>query len=202
MATVSASVTHDAPPLLTLTVTDLKNWAYCPRVPFYMTFLARRPTTFKMEAGRASHEHTTELEERRSLRAYGLREGERQYHVRLRSERLGLSGLLDMLIVTAEEAIPVEFKATGGVSQNHKVQLAAYALLVAEGWQRPVQRGYVYTIPSRRAHRVEITSELTETVTRMLTEARQSLVGEVKPPPTAMRQKCRDCEFRRYCADL
>lgn len=202
MATISASVTPDAPPLLTLTVTDLKNWAYCPRVVYYTTFLARRPTTFKMDDGRASHEHTTELEERRSLRAYGLRDGERRYHVHLKSERLGLSGLLDMEIVTADEAIPVEFKTTSGVSQNHKVQLAAYAALVAEAEPRPVRRGYIYLIPARRAQRVDVTPELTATVTRMLAEARQCLVGEIKPPPTDVRQRCRDCEFRRYCADL
>lgn len=202
MATISASVAPEAAPLLTLTVTDVKNWAYCQRVPYYTTFLARRPTTFKMEAGRASHEHTTELEERRSLRAYGLREGERQYHLRLRSERLGLSGLLDMAIVTAEEVIPVEFKSAQGMSQNHRVQLAAYALLVGERWPLPVQRGYVYTIPSRRAHQVVITAELTATVTEMLHELRGCLERESKPPPTAVRQRCRDCEFRRYCADV
>lgn len=202
MATASVNVTRDAPLLLTLTVTDLKNWAYCPRVVYYTTFLARRPTTFKMDDGRARHAHTTELEERRSLRAYGLREGERRYHVHLRSERLGLSGLLDMVIVTADEAIPVEFKTTGGVSQNHRVQLAAYAALVAEAGPRPVRRGYIYLIPARRAQRVDVTPEMTATVERMLAEARQCLIGETKPPPTEVRQRCRDCEFRRYCADL
>lgn len=202
MATASVNVTRDAPLLLTLTVTDLKNWAYCPRVVYYTTFLARRPTTFKMDDGRARHAHTTELEERRSLRAYGLREGERQYHLYLRSERLGLSGLLDMAIVTAEEVIPVEFKAARSVSYNHRVQLAAYALLVGERWPRPVQRGYVYTIPSRRAHQVAMTAELTGTVEAMLEEIRRCLETESKPPPTVARQRCRDCEFRRYCADV
>ncbi|MBM4463865.1 MAG: DUF911 domain-containing protein [Chloroflexi bacterium] len=60
---------------LVLTVSDVKQFAYCPRVVYFTYALPRRrPTTYKMKEGKIEHEHVAELEERRSLRAYGLAE--------------------------------------------------------------------------------------------------------------------------------
>lgn len=186
-----------------LTVTDLKNYIYCPRVPFYSTFLARRPTTFKMEAGRDRHEQVSELEERRSLRAYGVQEGEREFRVRLYSAELGVSGVLDMVIVRGDEAIPVEFKATTGtVGQNHLFQIGLYALLVEAQFGRPVRRGFIYLIPQKKAKEVAITDDLRRMVLNAVDELRTLLRIERKPEPTRYRACCVDCEFRRYCADL
>lgn len=79
---------------LLLEVTDLKQWRYCPRVVFYRYCLpAIRPVTYSMVAGIAQHIDAVALEERRSLRAYGLTEGERHFDVALTSPRLGLTGL-------------------------------------------------------------------------------------------------------------
>lgn len=198
-------VTHldDPPPKPVLTVTDVKNWVYCQRVPYYSTFLPRRPTTFKMDDGQGRHEEAVELEERRSLRPYGLVEGERVFRVRLFSERLGVSGLLDMAIIVAQEALPIEYKTTTGtVGQNHKLQLTLYGMLVEGQWGRPVQRGFIYLIPQRRACEVVITDELRQQVQQALADIRAMLISEAKPPATQVRQRCVDCEFRRYCPDI
>lgn len=198
MATASAPT-----PLETLTVTDIKNWAYCPRVPFYVRFVQHRPVTFKMDDGQGQHEHVSELEERRSLRAYRLGDGERVFHVHLFSERLGLSGLVDMVIVRAHEVIPVEFKTTtGGVGQNHMLQLTAYGMLAEERWGQPAERGFVYLVPQKQARQVALSGEMRQTVLAMLQDIRWSLDHESKPPPTPRRSRCADCEYRRYCPDL
>jgi len=186
-----------------VTVTDVKNYVYCGRVPFYTTFLPQRPTTVKMEAGREGHAHTVELEERRSLRAYRLKRGEREFRVRLFSERLGLSGLLDMAILLPDEVIAVEFKDMAGwLGLNHKYQLTAYGLLVEEHWNRPARRGFVYMIPQKKAHEVKITAEMRQAVLQVLVDLRKIIREELKPPPTRWRARCTDCEFRRYCPDI
>ena len=186
-----------------LTVTDVKNFVYCPRVVYFTYCLPQRPLTYKMEEGKLEHGRTEELEERRSLRAYGLTEGQREFKVHLASERLGLSGLLDMAIVTAQEAIPVEFKNTSGpLGLNHKYQLVAYALLVEEKWGRPVRRGFVYRIPLKRSQELPITPNGRRFVLRLLAQIRRLIVTETMPPHTTRRGRCRDCEFRRFCNDV
>jgi len=106
-----------------LTVSDVKQYPYCPRIVYYTYLLPlrARPITYKMAEGKLEHERTTELEERRSLRAYGLAEGVRHFDVALSSQRLGMSGRLDMVIETPAEVIPVDFKnSEGKVGLNHK----------------------------------------------------------------------------------
>jgi len=83
MAETSTSSVEPRPTFL---VTDLKQFAYCPRVVYYSYCLPLiRPVTYKMEAGREAHLDEKGREERRSLRAYGLREGERSFNLWLGS---------------------------------------------------------------------------------------------------------------------
>ena len=47
---------------MTFTVTDLKQYEYCPRIVYYTYCLPLiRPTTFKMEAGVQAHETRARL---------------------------------------------------------------------------------------------------------------------------------------------
>ena len=59
-------------------VTDLKQWAHCPRIVYYRHVLPRvRPVTGLMREGQAHHREESAHEERRSLRPYGVAAGER-----------------------------------------------------------------------------------------------------------------------------
>lgn len=187
-----------------LTVTDMKNFLYCRRIPFHGYLLGvRRPQTFKMAEGKRAHEDVAALEARRSLRAYGLRAGERFFDVAVRSERLGLGGRLDMVVRTDQEVIPVDFKDSAGrVGLNHRYQLTAYALLAEEAYGRPVRRGFIYLIPLRRAVEVPIRPGMRRFVHLGLRAMRAMIASESMSPPTRHRGRCTDCEFRRYCNDI
>ncbi|MDO9066719.1 MAG: hypothetical protein Q7U96_06530, partial [Chloroflexota bacterium] len=74
-----------------LTVTDVKNYAYCPRVVYHHYFLAHRPVTGKMKEGTLDHARQHELEERRVLTWLGLAQAQRQLSVPIQSAALGLS---------------------------------------------------------------------------------------------------------------
>ncbi|MBI4332397.1 MAG: CRISPR-associated protein Cas4 [Chloroflexi bacterium] len=186
---------------MVLTVSDIKQFVYCRRVVYFTYNLPiRRPTTYKMEEGKLEHDHVASLEERRSLKAYGIGEGEREFNVSLFSPRLGLSGKLDMVIKSGGEVIPVDFKNSGGgVELNHKYQLTAYALLVEDRWNRPVRRGFIYLVPQKKAQEVAITPNMRLFVHRVLADAREMIETEAMPPATRQKQHCRDCEFRNFC---
>src|SRR5258708_1612052 len=151
-----------------LEVTDLKQYTYCPRIVFYRYCLPRvRPITYSMQEGIRSHEEEENREERRSLGNYGLTQGECAFHLALQSTRLGLTGRVDLTIATPSreapgaEAIVVEYKLSEQKAGSHfTLQLAAYALLLEEAWGLPVKRGYLYSIPLRKAESVAITQHL------------------------------------------
>ena len=191
-----------------LKVTDLKQFAYCPRIPYYHYCLPEvRPTTYKMDAGIRAQDRAEELERRRSLRAYGLTEGERHFNVSLASGQLGVSGQIDLVIkhtVNGEDRlIPVDYKLSRREPGRHfKLQLACYALLLEEVWQLPVEHGFLYLIPARKAVRVPVTTRLRNDVRRQLAEIRTLVLAERMPPvPARQRSRCVDCEFRRFCND-
>ena len=194
-----------------LEVTDLKQYAYCARIPFYRYCLpAIRPVTYGMQAGIESHREEQLREERRSLRAYGLASGERVFDLHFRSERLGLVGRLDMAIRLAPtgkteaepEALVVDYKLTSGKAGPHfQLQLAAYALLLEEAWSLPVQRTFLYSIPVRHAEEIVITPALRRKVPQAVQAIRTMVFAERLPVPPSNRARCVTCEFRRFCND-
>jgi len=81
------------------TVTDLKQYAYCPRIVFYTYCLPLiRPTTGKMDEGRLAHEEARDRERRRTLRIYGLEDARRHFDVWVASDQLGLTGRIDLVL--------------------------------------------------------------------------------------------------------
>ncbi|TMC17534.1 MAG: CRISPR-associated protein Cas4 [Chloroflexi bacterium] len=191
-------------------VTDLKQYTCCPRIVFYRYCLPTiRPLTFLMEEGIRRHEEEEDREERRSLRHYQLEEGERYFHVALQSERLGLTARIDLAIVTPSrtalgaEAIVVEYKDSEQKAGAHfKLQLAAYALLLEEAWNIPVKRGFIYSIPQRRAEAVVITPLLRKKVVQTVSHIRHLVQRQEMPDPTSAQGRCATCEFRRFCNDV
>ena len=187
-----------------LTATDLKQWAYCQRIPFYRYILPVRPApTYKMERGRHVQAAVETLERRRGFRAYNMATGARHFGVWLSSARLGLSGKLDLLIVTPDACFPVDFKDTeGGLRANHRMQLAAYALLAEQTFGRPVPQAFVFLVPEKRVVAVDLTDADCRRARDALTEMRHMIATEAMPPATTVRARCRVCEFRNFCGDV
>lgn len=185
------------------TVTDLKQYAFCPRVIFYERCLPHvRPRTYKMDAGQDAHEEEAGRAAQRTLAAYGLPAGERCFDVRLVSPRLRLSGKLDELVKTGDEWIPVDYKLAKAVGTNHRVQLAAYAALLEDVEGIPVRRGFIYLIPARKTVEVPMTAALREQLRAALEEVWTLVTREIMPPATSFRNSCPACEFRRFCNDV
>jgi len=195
---------------LTLEVTDLKQWRYCPRIVWYRYCLPDiRPITTQMRHGQANHDAEETREARRSLRSYGLSSGERHFDLRLSSEKLGVRGRLDLAIAVPDrssagtEAVVVEYKDSEARPGPHfKLQLATYALLLEEAWNLPVKLGWIYLIPLRQAERIPITAALRRQVHETVDTIQAAIAGEGMPAPPTNRAPCMGCEFRRFCNDV
>lgn len=188
-------------------VTDLKQWVYCPRILYYLLCLPDvRPTTFKMEAGTDAGKAEEGREERRSLRAYGLKEGRREFNVSLASARYGLRGQVDMVVWVerpgAEEVIPVDYKLSTIAGEHFQLQVAAYGLILEESSGLPARRGFLYEIPKRQAEKIVLNGKLRDKLLRSLDSMHRMLHTEWLPNPTENINKCLACEFRRFCNDV
>jgi CRISPR-associated exonuclease Cas4 len=187
-----------------LRVNDLKQFEYCPRIVFYNTVMpVERKVTVKMERGKQEELRLDALENRRTLRRYELDKGERRFHVGLESARLGLSGKLDLLIISPKGFFPVDFKYTRGrPRRNHAVQLAGYALLVEESFRARVETGFIYLAPVQQVVAVALTEQLKEQTKNRLDEMRRMIHEGMLPAATPVRARCEECEFRNFCGDV
>jgi CRISPR-associated exonuclease Cas4 len=194
----------NATKLLSLRVNDLKQFEYCSRIVFYNTVMPLdRKVTFKMKRGTEAEFQLDALEKRRSLRRYKLAGGERRFHVWLHSEKLGLSGKMDLMIVSKQGYFPVDFKYTRGRPyRNHISQLAGYAVLVEELYETTVETAFIYLAPVGELVAIKITPELKTEVSARLAMMRRMVKEEILPPPTQVRARCAECEFKNYCGDI
>lgn len=188
-------------------VTDLKQWVYCPRILYYQLCLPEvRPITYKMEAGIEAGREEEQREGRRSLKAYGLSSGRREFNVSLVSDRYGLRGKADLVIWVeppqVEEVIPVDFKMSEMAGEHFKLQLVAYGLILEEVHGVPARRGFLYEIPLKQVEEVNFTDRLRQRFLAVLEEMRHMLWTEEMPAPTPNLGKCLACEFRRFCNDV
>lgn len=185
-------------------VNDIKQYFYCPRIVFYQYSMpVEKKTTRKMEQGKIEEGRIDKLEKRRKLAAYNLASGKRQFHAWLTSERLGLSGKLDLLIDSPDGLFPVDFKfTTGEPHKNHVYQLCGYALLLEDLHQKRVDKGFIYIIPKDDAVVFDLTDELKTETLKVLDEIRSMVERERMPSPTPIRNRCTDCEYRNFCGDI
>lgn len=191
-------------PLDTVTVTDLKNWAHCPRVVYFeKCWPDVRPRVYLMDAGNEAHQQERARAKRRLLTMYGLPDGERRFNLRLYDPDLGLVGVLDELVIGPGPVYyPVDYKLSNRVTESFAWQITAYAMLIETAFAAHVEAGYVLLIGRRQLERVPITNDLRARVRAGLTGIRQVLHAEQMPPRAKARAKCRVCEFRRFCNDV
>jgi CRISPR-associated exonuclease Cas4 len=185
-------------------VTDLKQWAYCPRVVYYHHVMPAPPKpTYKMKEGLAAQEMIESLETRRKLREYGLDAARRRFGLWLEDQELGLSGKIDLLLEAPEEIAVVDFKLTSGEpGQNHRLQLAGYSLLAESACALPARRAFLYRIPDNRIFVEPMTEELRRAVKAAVIGIRKTGQSQLCPEPTDVRGRCVECEFANYCADI
>ncbi len=182
------------------TVVDVKRYAYCPRIVFitHVLHLEERVSE-AMEMGAEEHDTSFITPLLAKLRVSRVLRG-----LELESERLGLVGKLDYLLVTRDrELVPVEVKWSeslgGRIKWDHRVQLAAYALLVEDNLGSTVKRGYVYYLKDKRIVETLIDDEIKGIVRRMLSSMHEMVLMERDPGVRAPLSRCLNCGYLSYC---
>lgn len=185
-------------------VEDLKQALYCRRIVFYERCTPGvRPRTYQMDVGHQDHIDARQNARRRSLSGLNIAVKQRSFDVDVIDAELALRGRLDEVVVSADgEVIPVEYKTARKLAANHRLQIAAYALLLERAYDVPVSRALVYFIPMRKTQIISIAEADKRQVETVLLEIRAMVMGEHMPDPTPERSRCTGCEFRRFCNDV
>jgi len=122
------------------------------------------------------------------------------------SELLDLTGKIDRVEVYPGRLVPIELKTGNppreGAWENHKVQLAAYALLLEKVFGITVSEGLVHYIDAGQKVSVSINPFLRDKVKELLVKVRHLLKAGVLPPIVDNERKCAVCGLRNRCHSL
>ncbi|MEM4263398.1 MAG: CRISPR-associated protein Cas4 [Candidatus Woesearchaeota archaeon] len=119
------------------------------------------------------------------------------------SENLYLTGKIDQVQVFSSLLVPVEIK-TGkapkeGAWEDHKIQLAAYALLLEDKFKTPVNSGIIRYVDDGEARTIEINPFLKDQVKGLVKEVKDVLSSDKLPPFSKNENKCKNCGLKKIC---
>lgn len=176
-----------------LDVSDVVQFLYCPRKIYFMKIAGFRIIKPKMEEGKIEQERAIEKLEKIAEKLGG----KLLKNLSLESERYGLKGVLDALIVS-DELLPVDVKLSkfNSVSYAWKMQMTAYSILVEEMFGRSVKRAYIFLNGNLRE--ITISPDDKRNLERILDQIWQVIEKETYPPVTKSK-KCGYCEMQKFC---
>lgn len=123
--------------------------------------------------------------------------------LRLRSDRLRLSGIADLVEFrpspAGETPYPVEYKRGRKRRwDNDDVQLCAQALCLEEMLGTTVPVGAIFHVKSRRRREIDFDADLRERTVAAAQRLHELFASEVTPPPV-LKPRCRGCSLRELC---
>lgn len=182
----------------------IRQYVFCPRIPFYNEVLNIHPTERVWQRqGVEFHQRESMLMKRRNLSRFGIVEAKIQHNVTLQSQALGIHGICDALLFNNFEFSALEFKIAGVAQpqRGHVLQLAAYALMAEETYQLPCIQLFILYGDKGKTHRIAFTSELKAETLRVIAKIKASFERPLLPASSATGAQCGQCEYLNFCAD-
>jgi CRISPR-associated protein Cas1 len=189
-------------------VRALNQVSYCPRL-YYLEYVeAVMPTNEFVEDGLFQHRRVNDPKLENRTRKEGDVLHTRS--VSLSSERLGISGKLDLMEERGGETRPIEYKRSAAptgddgrptVWENDAIQLCAQGLLLEEEYGTPVPRGVLYYIGSKARVDVPLDDALRAKTLAAIATVRELSARDTPPEPLPgeLRHRCYGCSLATIC---
>ncbi len=188
--------------LSSIPINLIRQWCYCPRVVYYMKLLELKvETPGWVKQGTKFHELEEKLWKRRDLSRFNLSEGTKHHNVNMRSDKLGLHGIADMVIETSDSIYPVEFKiSTKNAQRGSVLQLASYAMLCEDHFGKKCEVGFLVG-KGNILHKIFFDEDKREQVANVIKDIKKMFIHGNKPDSDASVTQCSACEYVNFCND-
>ena len=123
--------------------------------------------------------------------------------LRIESDELKLKGIVDQVHMYGNEFVPFELK-TGrapldGVWPSHRIQIAAYALLLQEKFKKPIREGFVVYLDTKEKRHITINPFMKDEVMKIVGDVIALLEAKNPSDFCNNENKCRKCGLRQTC---
>ena len=121
----------------------------------------------------------------------------------IESEKLQLKGIIDRIEIYEDRYVPIELK-TGkmpkdGVWPGHRIQIAAYAMLIEENFNTNVKKGFIRYLDTNETRQIAINPFMKEEIIDLTKEIQNLLKNREIPNYCENKNKCVNCGLRSTC---
>jgi len=121
----------------------------------------------------------------------------------IESEELKLKGIIDQVHVYDNEYVPFELKTGStphdGVWQSHRIQIAAYSMLLQEKFNKDVKEGFVVYLDSKQKRHIAINQFMKHEIRQIVNKVISLLESKELPDFCNNENKCRKCGLQSTC---
>ena len=122
---------------------------------------------------------------------------------RVESNKLQLKSIIDRIEIYENSYVPIELK-TGkmpkeGVWPGHRIQIAAYAMLLEEKFKTSVKEGFVRYLDAKETRQIAINPFMKEEIINLVKEVQELLKNQDVPNYCENRNKCANCGLKETC---
>ena len=188
--------------LYEIPISLFRQYTFCPRIVHFQLIRNYQPVyPYWVEAGQEEHIEREKRIQKKLPRLLKRLKGKVRFHVRVSSRR-GFYGIVDAVIETANEQIPLEFK-TGVQSLNRGTmrQLTGYSLALEEKTGKPSPFAYILYGRRTKLTHVRIGPKERDDFENTLASIGNLLRDGSLPPSGAAPTRCAQCEFLNFCND-
>ena len=123
--------------------------------------------------------------------------------IRLDSNNLQLKGIVDKVEIYEDCYVPIELK-TGkmpkdGMWPGHRIQIAAYAMLIEEKFKTNVKEAFIYYLDAKETRQISINPFMKEEIMNLVKEVQELLKTHELPNYCENKNKCVNCGLRETC---
>jgi len=123
--------------------------------------------------------------------------------VRVESQKLELMGVIDRVEIYKGNIIPAELKTgkapTDTLWEGHRIQLAAYMLLLEEKYGLEVKGGYIHYLNEDIKYDVIMNPFLKQDILALIKKVKETLDSSEIPEPIHSENKCNACSLKGEC---
>jgi len=123
--------------------------------------------------------------------------------LKIKSKRLNLVGIIDKLEIYEDRVVPFELKTGStpkeGVWPDHRMQLAAYCMLLEENFSLKVSEGFVHYLDGQEKRKVVLNPFLKAEIVQLTNDVLSLLNQRELPDFTKNGNKCNKCSLKEAC---
>ncbi|OGX36714.1 MAG: hypothetical protein A3D87_01730 [Omnitrophica WOR_2 bacterium RIFCSPHIGHO2_02_FULL_50_17] len=193
-----------------LPIRSLHNYIYCPRLFYYQwveNIFQENADTIEGSHIHRGVDQPSRLDDSKELKDLNLPEGANIRSLRLKSEKLGLVGVVDIIEGAPDGSVLVDYKKGSArrdeqgdrvVKDPDAMQVVAQALLLREHGIS-IKEAFVYYAADKRRVSVDISPEREEECIAKIAEAKAMAASGICPPPLKDDPRCLYCSAYPVC---